>query len=169
MSDGLRERIVLKPVTTEDEQFLLTVYASSRQKEMSLVAWSNEQKRAFLKMQLAAQQQHYQARFPEATFNLIEFDNQPVGRFYVAELQDEIRIIDIAVLPDYRRRGIGTALISETLTAAEIAAKPVQIYLDFYSEVDQLFSALGFWQISVQDFHRLWRWEPAGFCVSQPS
>ncbi len=93
----------------DDAAFLTEVYASTRADEMARLDWHEAQKRAFLRMQFEAQHKDYTARYRGARFDIIELDREPVGRLYVDRRKREIRVIDIALLPAYRGRGIGQA------------------------------------------------------------
>src|SRR5262249_40916518 len=95
--------------TLEDEQaFLVQVNARRRAEELAMTNWDVAQRDAFVEMQFAAQQAHYRNRFPQAEQQIVESGGQPVGRLYVACLEDQIRILDITILPEFRGRGIGT-------------------------------------------------------------
>src|SRR3712207_7531251 len=56
--------------------------------------------------QFSAQSTHYAAHYPTAEFNIIELEGKPIGRLYVDRWPREIRIIDIALMDDYRNSGI---------------------------------------------------------------
>jgi len=150
----------LSPIDNFDEPFLLTVYASTRSEEMAVVSWSNEQKRAFLEMQLQAQHNYYLSRFPNASYSIISLEKEPIGRLYVERQEDKIKILDITVLPEYRNKGVGTKLIAEILQAGEQAKKPVQIYVEIYNPSANLFSRLGFQPIAEEGINLLWQWNP---------
>src|ERR1044071_661537 len=100
--------ITLRPVGPDDHEFLIEVYASTRAEELALVPWSSEQRDMFVRSQFAAQQEHYAQKYPAASHDIILFESRPVGRLYVARLDQEIRIIDITLLPAERNVGIGT-------------------------------------------------------------
>jgi ribosomal protein S18 acetylase RimI-like enzyme len=104
--------VSLRPVQPEDETFLFQVYASTRADEMALVDWTDEQKEAFLQMQFRAQRQHYQAVYPQATYQMIELDGIPLGRLILDQTNQTTTLVDIALLPEFRNRGLGAALIS---------------------------------------------------------
>jgi len=109
--------LTLTPVVDFDEPFLLAIYASTRTDEMAVVSWSDEQKQAFLEMQLQAQHQYYRSLYPKASYDIIKLEEQSIGRLYVDRQRDKIKILDITVLPEYRDRGAGTKLIAEILQA----------------------------------------------------
>src|SRR6202040_3804824 len=55
--------ITLRPIRPEDRGFLFRVYASTREEELALTDWDEEQKRAFLEGQFAAQDTWYRERY----------------------------------------------------------------------------------------------------------
>lgn len=134
----------LRPARAEDRDFLLRVYASTREEELRLVDWSDDQKAAFVGMQFDAQDSYYREHYEPATFDVIEVDGEPAGRLYVARWEDDIRIIDIALLPEYRGRGIGTALLRELLDEAAACAKRLSIHVEVNNPARQLYERLGF-------------------------
>src|SRR5688500_3290981 len=91
--------IALRPTVPDDRPVLLAVYASTREPELAAVEWDAAQKAAFVEMQFDAQHAHYQEHYAGAAFDVILVDGQPAGRLYVSRESDEIRIVDIALLP----------------------------------------------------------------------
>jgi ribosomal protein S18 acetylase RimI-like enzyme len=150
--------ISFRPVGPDDEAFLLKVYGSTRSEELAAVPWTEAQREEFLKLQLAAQQQHYRSRYPTADHHIILADNVPVGRLYVARLDEQIRIADLALLPEARGRGIGTKIIKDLMAEAAAQGKPVRIYVESFNPSLRLFERLGFSKISEQDFYWLMEW-----------
>ena len=120
--------VELRPVTPEDEEFLLQVYASARAEEMAQVPWSDSQREAFLRMQFAAQRSHYKQHNPTATHDL-----------------------DITVLHAHRRQGIGTTLLKGLMEEAGRTRKPLNIYVEFYNPSYRLFERLGFLKVERAD------------------
>lgn len=98
--------ITLRAINSEDDEFLFSVYASSHTNELELVNWSKTQKETFLRMQFTAQHQYYIENYPSAKFQVIVLDSQSIGRLYVDRRADEIRIMDITLLPGFQRRGM---------------------------------------------------------------
>lgn len=152
--------ILLRDVTAEDERFLREVYASTRALELSLVPWSDEQREAFLRFQFDAQDSHYRQQYPEASFQVILKDDEPVGRLYLVRGSAEIKILDITVLPQDRNAGIGTTLLRELLAEAEQTARPVVIWVEHFNPSQNLFKRLGFSQIQEDGYNHLMEWRP---------
>jgi ribosomal protein S18 acetylase RimI-like enzyme len=136
--------ISFRSATSEDEPFLATVYASTREQELALVDWTEGQKADFLRMQFDAQHRYYHEHYHDTSWDLILRDGEPIGRLYVARWPEEIRIVDIALLPAHRGSGIGSQLIGELLREAEQANKPLRIHVEQYNPAMRLYERLGF-------------------------
>lgn len=150
--------VTLRPVTPEDEEFLIKVYASIRADELAQVPWSEEQRATFVKMQFDAQQAHYRTHNPDATHDLILLDAHAVGRLYVARRESEIRILDITILPEHRNQGIGTPLIKDLIREAALAGKPLNIWVESFNPSHKLFERLGFSVVDDDRVNHLMQW-----------
>ena len=150
--------VTLRPVTRDDEPFLIRVYGSTRLAELALTGWDESQRDAFVKAQFAAQLHHYLANFPEAEHHIILSDDRPVGRLYIGRLEREIRILDITVLPEHRNAGIGTAVLLEILKESEKTGIPVHIYVESFNPSLRLFERLGFRRADISGIHFLMEW-----------
>ncbi len=147
------------PITPSDETFLFVLYSLTRADEMAIVPWDNEQKQSFLQIQFEAQHQHYTAKYPHGSFQIIKSDNKNIGRLYLSELEDEIRIIDLMLVSEYRGQGIGTKILTDILQSAK---KPVRIYLETFNQSISLFKRLGFQSISDEGIYCLWECRASG-------
>jgi ribosomal protein S18 acetylase RimI-like enzyme len=139
-------RVALRPVRDDDERFLLRVYAGTRAEELAPVAWSPEQKAAFVAQQFAAQTAHYARHYAGMTADVILVDDEPAGRLLVARWPDEIRIVDISILPEHRGRGAGSVLLGELLDEAAAAGKRLSIHVERENRARRLYERLGFRQ-----------------------
>lgn len=156
---------MLRPISDNDLPLLFEIYASTRQEEMALVPhWSAQEKQAFLQQQFVAQHQYYKERYIGASFALILWKSKPVGRWYVHPqfAADEIRIMDIAVLPDYRNKGIGSRLLQHILKEAQEQGKKVTIHVEFNNPAKRLYQRFGFSKIGeFNSVYHLLQWLPA--------
>ena len=139
--------VTFRPITAEDEPFLRRVYASTRLEELAPLGWSADQQSGFLAQQFNAQHQYYQEHYADADFQLILLGEQPIGRLYVARWPDEIRLMDIALLPEHRNAGYGTHIIRELLEEAARARKPLRIHVEKFNPALRLYQRLGFFPI----------------------
>jgi ribosomal protein S18 acetylase RimI-like enzyme len=146
----------LRPAAAEDEEFLYQVYASTRAEELAQVNWDSEQKEAFLRMQFNAQAAFYRENYPAAEFQVILVDGQAAGRLYVERRAGETRIMDIALLPQHRGRGIGTTLLKEIIAEG----RPVSIHVEIFNPALRLYTRLGFRKAADKGVYWLMRREP---------
>lgn len=150
----------LRPVQPGDEAFLREVFASTRAQELALLNWSDVEKEAFLRMQFDAQHRHYHSHFAGADFLVVECDGLRIGRLYLARLPEEFRIIDLALLPQHRNRGVGSSLLRSILDEAALAAKPVRIHVEGANPARRLYERLGFVVIAEGPVYRLMEKHP---------
>jgi ribosomal protein S18 acetylase RimI-like enzyme len=152
--------VTLRPAAGADHDFLRRVYASTREEEMALVPWRRDEIDSFLDMQFEAQHAYYQKQFQDAEFLIIVHNAKPIGRLYLDRREDEIRIIDIALLTGERRNGVGGALLREVLTEARTAGKAVRIHVERNNPALRLYHRLGFNEIEDQGVYYLMEWRP---------
>jgi ribosomal protein S18 acetylase RimI-like enzyme len=138
-----------------DAEFLLSVYASTRAQELAVVPWTDAELEAFLRMQFDAQDRSYRDQRPAAAFDVIVVDGVPAGRLYVDRSADEIRIVDIALLPEHRGRGVGTGLIGRIVDEGRASGRPVTIHVERGNRARALYDRLGFGQISTTGVYDL--------------
>ena len=153
--------MVLRPASDADFPFLYALYASTRASEMALVDWTEQQKEEFLHMQFNAQHQFYHEHFASASFDVIEIDGSAVGRLYVDRREREIRIIDIALMPDQRGKGIGSELIRELIDEASASDRSVGIHVEHNNPALSLYRRLGFAHVHDEGVYYFMRWQQA--------
>jgi len=154
-SDGAA--ITFRPVDDDsDREFLYQLYASTREDELAPVPWTEEEKANFLRQQFEAQTAHYNEHFrEEADFLIILADGQPGGRLYLARREEEFRIIDIALLAEFRGRGIGGKLLTDIIAEATEAGKSVTIHVEQNNPAMRLYDRLGFRKIAEEGIYWL--------------
>jgi len=153
--------VTLRPVGPGDEEFLFRVYASTRIEELAPVPWTAEQKEAFLRQQFRAQTVDWARNYQGADFSIVEVDGVAAGRLYVDRGHEEIRLVDIALLPDFRRGGIGTGLIRELLAKAQAQGVPVTIHVEIFNPARALYESLGFEKVEDRGMYLFMRWRPS--------
>src|SRR5438309_3475257 len=152
--------VTFRAAVEEDEPFLLGVYRSTRLEELALTNWDLPQREAFVRMQFDAQQLHYRQHYRRGEHLIILLNGYPVGRLYIADIETEIRIIDITILPEHRSASIGTPIIQELMNEAESAGKPLRIYVESFNPSRGLFERLGFVKTGENGYNHLLEWRP---------
>jgi GNAT superfamily N-acetyltransferase len=156
-------RVTLRPVAPEDEEFLLGVYASTREEELAQVEWPPGAKEAFLRSQFEAQRRQYFERFPDAQYEVILLDGRPAGRLWVGRDAEQIRLLDIALLPEAQNRGAGTLLVRRLIEEARSSGKKLR-HMIFVMNVDakRFYERLGFVQTEDVGAYAHMEWREAG-------
>ena len=152
--------LTLRRVTDGDEEFLLSVYASTRAEVLAQAVWQDGQQEAFLKSQFEMQRREYDARFPDAEYNVILIDDRPAGRIWIGRDAQQIRLLDIALLPEFQNRGAGTVLLGRLIDESTRASKPLRhMVFMLNQDADRFYARLGF--VMIEEFgaykHMEWR------------
>lgn len=128
----------------DDGDFLLSVYASTRRPELAGLGWPEEQQDAFIRMQFDAQTRHYRESFPDATRSVICIDGELAGRLIIDRAGDQIIIVDIALLPEFRRKGAGGMLVRRLADQADAGHLPIRCHVRQDSTARQFWEHAGF-------------------------
>jgi GNAT superfamily N-acetyltransferase len=153
-------QLTLRPITADDLLTLYQIYASTRVEELAQTDWTDEQKAAFLRQQFDAQHQYYQANYPGAQFQMVEAAGKPIGRLYLDRWEDQIRIMDVALLPEHRGRGTGTWLINQVLNEGRRLNLPVTIHVERFNPALRLYERLGFRLEEDKGVYLFLKWTP---------
>lgn len=153
--------VALRPIQDGDAELLFAIYASTRAEELAQVAWDDAQKEGFLRMQFDAQRKFYESEYPGAEFQIILVAGERAGRLYVHRRKQEIRIMDIALLPEFRGRGIGTMLLNDILAEGHRTSRPVTIHVESFNPARRLYARLGFRKVASNGVYHLLEWKPS--------
>lgn len=158
ISIGGAGEVTFRPADANDDSFLLGVYGSTRLEELALTNWDEAQREAFVQMQINAQQTHYRQKYPEGEHLIILLDEERAGRLYVAEIESEIRIVDVTILTEYRNGGVGTGILRRLMEEAVRIVKPLTIYVETFNQSYRLFERLGFMKTGESGYSHLLEW-----------
>lgn len=147
-------RVSLRPVADDDREFLVALYGSTRDEELSQVAWADGARDAFLRMQFQAQDQQYRATNPAGSFDVIEVDGRPAGRLYVDRRPGDLRIVDISLMPQFRGVGVGTRLLTGLIEEAGDSGRIVSIHVEVHNSAAALYTRLGFVAVAEHGVYR---------------
>jgi GNAT superfamily N-acetyltransferase len=123
-----------------DAEALISVYAATREAELRVLGWPEGQIDAFIRMQFEAQDRHYRSFYPGASHSVVEVGGQVAGRLIVERSEAEIRIVDLALLPEFRRAGVGSAVVERLCEEADGGGLPIRCH------VEQSNEARRFWE-----------------------
>ncbi len=149
----------LRPEIEADIPFLRRLYISTRWEELApIVNWTEAQKIAFLESQFGFQRQHYRTYFPASEFAVIEQNGTSAGRIYIDRQENLLLVIDIALLPEWRGHGTGTALMNAVCAEARATGKKVSITVEKSNPAQTLYRRLGFREVADEGIRWIMEW-----------
>jgi ribosomal protein S18 acetylase RimI-like enzyme len=151
----------LRPGSDADRAFLVELYGSTREEELDQIAWEPGAREAFVDQQFTAQDAHYRANYPGATLDVIELDGKRAGRLYVHRGRRDIRIMDIALAPGFRGRGVGTGLLRSLIGEAQESGRTLSIHVEANNPARALYERLGFRRAGEHGVYMRMEWNPA--------
>jgi ribosomal protein S18 acetylase RimI-like enzyme len=120
---------------------------------MNSWGWTAGQQEGFARMQFHARRSWYAAAYPAARESIILRGDVPAGSIITNSNPKEIRLVDIALLPEHRNCGIGAHLISKLVRDAAALKVPVTLQVSQSSPAVRLYQRLGFVARAVEDLY----------------
>ena len=149
-----------RPAIEADEGFLLNLYAQERAAELMLAGLDAPQRETFVQMQFRARQASYAANYPTAMQEIIcAEDGTPAGGILVERTAHGMRLIDIAVVKNKRRQGLGTELIRALQQECDTRGWTLRLQVLKGNTAERLYRRLGF-EVAGEDSLRrqmVWR------------
>jgi ribosomal protein S18 acetylase RimI-like enzyme len=153
--------VSLRPVTPADREFLIAVYGGTRAAELAQVPWTEEQKDAFIRWQFERQDEEYNQRYPDARYDVILVDGVPAGRIWVGSDDKQIRLLDIAIKPEFQNRGVGTHLLRRLMAEATESNKALRHMVFVLNDnAHRFYERLGFVVIEDLGGYKHMEWRP---------
>lgn len=139
---------------------MLRLYASVREPELEAAGMPADQRAAFAAHQFDAQSRHY-ATYRDTTSEVVLVDGVPAGRLIVARWPGELRVVDVALLPEWRGQGIGSALLSSLLEEADGRGVKASIHVERFNQAQRLYARLGFRPVAEEEVYLLMECPPS--------
>jgi ribosomal protein S18 acetylase RimI-like enzyme len=138
----------LRLAVDSDRDFLRSLFASTREQELAFLPPDAITREFFISSQFDAQREAYRHAFPGADHRIIEIETVAAGRFYVDRSPGTLHVIDISLLPEYRNRGIGSALLQALAAEAVEAGATLSLNVAMSNPAQRLYQRLGFRAVS---------------------
>nr|WP_314539501.1 GNAT family N-acetyltransferase [uncultured Massilia sp.] len=134
----------LRPVEAADQPFVLALYRATRSDLLGMIA-DPRYIDALVAMQQRQQTEGFRSMYPDAAYHVLELDGKPVGRLVTAVAGDALRVVDIAVLPQARRRGVGSEALRRVQEQAAREGRDVTLAVrKDNAGARRLYASLGF-------------------------
>ncbi|KIM13209.1 MAG: hypothetical protein KU38_00660 [Sulfurovum sp. FS08-3] len=151
--ENIGKNLIFKHQTKEDKEFLLSLYASTREDELSITSMSLAEKKAFIKQQFEAKEGYYAAKFSDAQFLIISRKKQQIGRLIYA-IDDSLHLIDIAIVKKSRDSGFGSEILHALIHNSKILNKPLRLSVAIDNiKAIKLYQRLGLTMIDQHNYY----------------
>jgi RimJ/RimL family protein N-acetyltransferase len=149
----------LRPQTAADADFLFALHETVKGAELPPVP--EPMRRHLLDMQFRAMTGGYQAAFPAARYEIVTLDGAPIGRLITDTSEGWFHIVHIAVLPEWRNRGLCTALMTAVLLGPRQQGMRCEARVAPENTPSlRLWSRLGFTERERTDIDFILEWRP---------
>src|SRR5262245_60451993 len=145
--------VSLRPVRADDSEFLFRLYSSTRAAELAALAWDPAQQKAFLQMQFNAQQRWYATMYPGAEEQVVVLGETPIGRMIVYRGAETTSLVDIALLPEHRGRGVGGGLVGGLVEQCRKRGVALRLQVLRTNPAARLYERLGFRKSSEDEMY----------------
>lgn len=136
--------VELREATAMDDAFLRDLYARVRAPELVAVPWTDAEKRLFCDRQYTLQDRHYRDNFAGARCLVVSAGQLPIGRLFRATIERTLYLLDISLLPEARRRGVGTTLFRDLVGEADRERLTVVLHVEPDNAAKRLYARFGF-------------------------
>ncbi len=150
--------LTFRPITPEDYPFTLKIYRAIRGKELELTNWNEEQKMGFCDMQLRLMNHHYETHHPDKIETIVHWKGEPVARLIIIILENEVRLGDLMILPEYQNNGICTAIMRHWVAEGIKLGKPIRLHVERTNRAINLYQREKFQIVGESDTHYLMEW-----------
>jgi ribosomal protein S18 acetylase RimI-like enzyme len=127
---------------------LYKVFRACRAGEFRQLGLDDATLESLLQMQHAAQLRQYASAYPQAECRIIEVDGVPVGSLTCDE-GEALRLIDIAILPEWQNQGIGSSVIRQLMASG----KAIDLNVASTNRARHLYERLGFTKVASDDMY----------------
>jgi ribosomal protein S18 acetylase RimI-like enzyme len=160
----MSQALTLRPARRDDEEFFYRLFYSVHLERLQLVPLSAEEKKTLAELMYQGFTRHYHSLAPASDDRLVLLDNESIGRMILLQMREEIRLADLAILPQYRCRGIGSALIGQLQAESTMSKRPLRLQVARFDRALRLYQRLGFYKIDVAEpyLHLEWSSQPPG-------
>jgi len=155
--------MILRPSTPQDEPLLFELFAAEKAAEFTAIGLTEAQYRPLLEMQYRGRAISYSAQHPEAESWIIclqqAAEATAVGQYLLVKTPQGSRIVDLAVLPQYRGQGIATQVLEQLALQSADSEEALSLRVMKGNRAIQLYARLGFHVVNEDEisYEMYWR------------
>jgi ribosomal protein S18 acetylase RimI-like enzyme len=158
----ISKEIVLSPHDADHEDIWRTVFYDAVQSHFETLRLPKAELNDLLEFQFQAQSLDYAKNYPLASNYVILSNSEPAGRLIISTEHNDLHLIDIAILTDFRNRGIGTKILEWLFEQSRQTKLPIRFYVEKINPAMRLYERLGFRVVADVTSHFQMQWSDPG-------
>lgn len=158
----ITDEIILRPRRDDEEDFWREVFYDVTRSYFQLLNLPENDLNNLLEFQFQAQSIDYKHNYPQAANDIILYKNERAGRVILTTERNDLLLVDIAILSEFRNRGIGTKILEWLFEQSRETKMPVSFCVEKMNPAFRLYDRLGFKIVAdlTSHFQMEWR-DPA--------
>ena len=116
----------------------------------------------------AFQAKRFSEHFSPARYQIVVVEGRDAGALSVEDRSNEVLLADIELLPEYRGRGLGTAIVAAIVAEAKARGLPVALQVLKVNPARRLYERLGFVLTGQTETHFLMSTPRPGTAAQDP-
>jgi ribosomal protein S18 acetylase RimI-like enzyme len=141
-------RTSLRPSTPADADFLRNLFTVDKAAEFAAQGLPETVYQPLIDMQYRGRTATFSAQHPRAATWIIESEGIAAGQYTLEETPQGSRLIDLAILPEYRNHGLATGVLQQLMREAATAGLALRVNKG--NPAVRLYTRLGF-QVANED------------------
>ena len=154
----INDQIALRPLAESEQDFWRAVFFDVSRDYFAILNLPENDLHQLLEAQYRAQTKHYAEYYPQAANSVILFENERAGRVILSTEEDDLHLIDIAVVKNFRNRGIGTQVLRWLFEESRRTKLPIRFYVEKNNRAFRLYERMGFLKIADLESHHQMQW-----------
>ena len=143
----------LVPVTEVHRDFLFSLFEKTFGMPLLSAGLPEALAEQLVRQQFDVKEAAYRNDFPEAQHCIIEIEGDAVGQLRMFRGERDARIVDISILPDWQRKGLGSAVLKDMLRAAQHEHRALKLSVERNSAALHLYRKLGFQTVHEDELY----------------
>jgi len=164
-------QITLQPeaLTPEAVSLAYRLFAVDKLAELAAIGVPQPQAEDLVQMQWRGRALTYANQYPGAEDWIISLeDGTPVGRYLLQKTPQGLRMIDFAILPEWRGQGIGTHVLQKLIHNTSTNGEVFSLRVEKNNRALNLYKRLGFTIVSGDEISFEMEWKPVSTVATSP-
>jgi len=165
-------QITLQPeaLAPEADSLAYRLFAVDKLAEFAAIGLPQPQAEELVQMQWRGRTLTYANQYPGAEDWTISLeDGTPIGRYLLQKTPQGLRMVDFAILPDWRGQGIGTQVLQKLIHSTSTSGAVFSLRVEKNNRALYLYKRLGFAIVSDDEISFEMEWKPEPTAAISPT